>query len=353
MKVHLFSNGSGSASAFAPLKRSRRYHFEISEPADPKRAIRSCGPEDFVYVDASHLQGDKLLAFVRKLRRVASCPFGIVHASDVPADPSRIFFAGASDYVGTAVLERGITTGRMDEVMRFIDRHELERSEAAVPEAPAGGTARVGAAEDGGAPAADASRYIISGTDWDGVEPSHEYTFWLLLAELDDISHYANHSSGTYTEELVAAFRKRVTEAVAPYNGRVWIWKKTGGILLFPYDGATCSPIVPMMRLVLNRAIADVEEYGLKHETSFRLALHLGNTVFESEGRTGGIVSETVNFIFHLGQRYLEPGDVAVSAEAFSLLPSTLKPYFERSASFEGHRIARLRRFSIAAPPTP
>ncbi len=351
MKVYLFSNGSHSASAFASLKRSRRYDFEIAEPADPMRAIRSCSPKDFVYVDASHIEGDKLLAFVRKLRRVASCPFGIVHASNLPADPSRIFFAGASDYIGADALERGITTRRMDEVIGFIERRELERSEAAVPASRADGTAVVDAAEDADAPAADASRHIISGSDWDGIEPSHEYTFWLLFAELDDISHYANHTSGAHTDELVTAFRKRVTEVVAPYNGRVWIWKKTGGILLFPFDGSTCNPVVPMMRLVLNRAIADVEEYGLKSETSFRLALHLGNTVFESEGRTGGIVSETVNFIFHLGQRYLEPGDVAVTAEAFSFLPSSLKPYFERTASFERHRIARLRRFSTAAPP--
>lgn len=353
MKVHLFSNGSPAASAFASLKRSRRYDLEISEPADPRRAIRSCGPEDFVYVDASHLDGDGVLSFVRKLRRVASCPFGIVHASDEPADPSRLFFAGASDYIGAGALELGITTRRMDEVMRFIERRELERREAAVATSPAGGKAVADAAEDTGAPPPDASRYIVSGSDWHGIEASHEYTFWLLFAELDDISHYANHQSGAYTDELVTTFRKRITDAVAPYNGRVWIWKKTGGILLFPYDGSTCSPIVPMMRLVLNRAIADVEEYGLKSETSFRLALHLGNTVFESEGRTGGLVSETVNFIFHLGQRYLEPGEVAVTAEAFSLLPSSLKPYFQRSASFEGHRIARLRRFSTAAPPTP
>ncbi|NBB90631.1 MAG: hypothetical protein GVY23_05425 [Spirochaetes bacterium] len=348
MKVHLFSNGSHAASAFAALKRSRRYDLEISEPSDPRRAIRSCDPGEFVYVDVSHLEGEELVVFARKLTRVASCPFGLVHASDGPADPSRLFFAGASDYIGASALELGITTKRMDEVMRFIEHREVEHREAL----EAGSSAAAAVDTPGDAAAApDSSRYILSGTDWDGIEPSHEYTFWLLLAELDDISRYANQTSGTYTEELVAAFRKRVTDAVEHYNGRVWIWKKTGGLLLFPFDGSTCNPIVPMMRLVLNRAIADVEHYGLKSDSSFRLALHLGNTVFESEGRTGGIVSETVNFIFHLGQRYLEPGDVGVTAEAFSFLPSSLKPYFERSASFEGHRIARLRRFSRAAPP--
>ncbi len=352
MKVHLFSNGSRAASAFAALKRSRRYDLEISEPSDPRRALRSCDPEEFVYVDVSHLEGEELVAFARKLARVASCPFGLLHASDGPADPSRLFFAGASDYIGASALELGITTKRMDEVMRFIERREVEHREALEASASAAATAATAVDTLGDAAAPDSSRYILSGSDWDGIESSHEYTFWLLLAELDDISRYANHTSGTYTEELVAAFRKRMTDAVDQYQGRVWIWKKTGGLLLFPFDGSTCNPIVPMMRLVLNRAIADVEHYGLKFESSFRLALHLGNTVFESEGRTGGIISETVNFIFHLGQRYLEPGDVAVTGEAFSFLPSTLKPYFERSASFEGHRIARLRRFSRAAPPT-
>ncbi|MFP4374186.1 MAG: hypothetical protein ACLFPO_07635 [Spirochaetaceae bacterium] len=339
MKIHLFSNGASAASAFAPLKRSRRYELEISEPPDPKRAMRSCSPDEFVYVDASHLDAEELFAFARKLDRVARCPFGLVYTGAEPADPSRLFFAGASDYIGAGALERGITTRRMDEVTKFIERRELERGTAV--------------AEDFEAPAPDSGRYIISGSDWDGIEPSHEYTFWFLLAELDDVSHYANHTSESYTEELVAALRRRVAKAAAPYKGRVWIWKKTGGILLFPYDGSACTPLVPIMRLVLNRAIANVEEHGFKSEISFRLALHLGNTVFESEGHTDRIVSETVNFIFHLGRRYLEPGDLAVTAEAFHFIPPALKPYFRRSAPFEGHGIMRLRRFSTAAPPTP
>jgi class 3 adenylate cyclase len=335
MKVRLFSNGAQAARAFRSLKRSRHYELEISEPADPRAAVRDCTGEDFVYLDVTHLEDEEVVSLARRLRKIAPCPFGFIREHDRMADPSRVFFAGASDYVGAAALEGGITTRRMNEVVEFARRS-------------AGGWAGDEDEEARPAELTAAGHYVVSGSSWDGVEPSHEYTFWLLFAELDNVAEYANHAGESYTEELIAAFRNHLAAAVAPYEGRVWIWKKGGGVLLFPFDGAACTPIVPIMRYVLNRALANVEDYSLNTELSFRFALHLGNTVYESEGRTGGIVSETVNFIFHLGQRLLEPGEIALTSEAFAFVPEALKPYFKEPEPYEGHGIRRLRRFSRA-----
>jgi class 3 adenylate cyclase len=336
MKVHLFSNGSQAAKAFRSLKRSRNYTLVVSQPADPAAAVHSCDAGDFVYLDVSHLGEDEVVSLARRLRRAAPCPFGFVHARAQVTDPSRLFFAGAADYVGAPVLEQGVTTKRMNEVVEFA------RSRGA----PAPG-ADSGPAEELTTPAA--GHYIVSGSSWDGVEPSNEYTFWLLFAELDNVSEYANHASESYTEELITAFRNHLSTAFSPYQGRIWIWKKGGGIVLFPFDGAECKPLVPLLRFLLNRAIANVEDYTLKGELSVRFALHLGNTVFENEGRTGEIVSETVNFIFHLGGRLLAPGEVALTSEAFAFVPDALKPYFREPQAYEGHGIRRLRPFRRGA----
>jgi len=346
MKVRLFSNGSHADRGFAALKRSRKYDLDVHEPHDPREALKSAGPGEFVYLDVSHLDGDALVPLARKLQKVAVCPFGFVHAGEHLEDPSRVFFAGASDFVGPAVLERGVNTKRMDEVVAFAQREGMKPVSAAVSAAPAvPSTVPADEALFTAPPPPDS--IIVSGTDWERVEPSHEYTFWLLFAELDNVSDYVNHASEDYTTELVAAFRTQLTEAFAPYGGQVWIWKKVGGIILFPFDGESCAPIVPLMRFVLNRAISNVEDYNLKSELSYRLALHLGNTVFQNSGRTGAIVSETVNFIFHLGRRYLSAGEIAMTAEAAAFLPGGLRPYFRRGEPFEGHDVARLRRFAV------
>jgi hypothetical protein len=341
MRIHLFSNGSQAARAFRYLKRSRRYLVTVRESEDPVRAAMEapdCEEGDFLYVEVTGYRADELVSIARRLRRTARCPFGLVYAGDGVQDAPRLFFAGASDVLDPAVLERGVTVKRMDEVLRFLGRVDSDGPRRIQAEE----TDRMEEVPLGAEPAGP---YILSGSDWNEIEPSHEYTFWLLFAELDHVQEYAEHSTEAHTEEVAVAFRKHLLAAVSPYQGRSWIWKRFGGLILFPFDGERCRPVVPMMRLLFNRALANVEAYPLKSELSFRLALHLGNTVYESAGKTGDIVSETVNFIFHLGQRHLEPGELAVTAEAFSFVPDTLRPLFERTASLEGHAVYRFKRF--------
>ncbi|MFP4011520.1 MAG: hypothetical protein ACLFUM_07450 [Spirochaetaceae bacterium] len=339
MKVRLFSNGSDTEKAFRTLKRSRRYDLTVETPEDPLAAIEACERDAVVYFDVSHLEEHELPRLARRLSKRARCPFGFIHTEERLGDPSRVMFAGAADVVGPEVLEQGITAKRLDELLRFTrnDTGEAAAERLVLDEA---------AEESSSLPGTERrdERHIISRGGWDGIEASKEYTFWLLFAELDNLGAVARNASASHTEELIVAFRKHLVATSSSYGGRIWIWKKAGGILLFPFDGERCTPIVPVMRLTLNRAIAAVERYPLKSSLSFRLALHLGNTVFESEGRTGSIVSETVNFVFHLGQRYLEAGDIVLTEEALRFLPTALEPYFRVGERFEGHEIHRLRR---------
>ncbi|MFO8065151.1 MAG: hypothetical protein ACQETQ_07560 [Spirochaetota bacterium] len=346
MRVHLFLNGSDAAKAFRPLKRSRHYELSIWEPDDPWQALRECEGEAFAYVDVSHLETEEIVRFVRELQQVAACPLGIVYAHEQLEDPSQLFFAGVADVVGPGVLERGVTAKRMNEVLRYARRSGLiERDETLLeePERDDGGTgvARGEQTERG--------HYIVSGSDWSGIEPGGEYSFWLLFVELDDVNLYSRHKSDTHNEELFSAFRRNLVDAASPYGARVWTWKQSGGVFLFPFDGERCTPIVPMMRLALNHAISNVEDYPTDSGLTYRMALHLGNTVYHGEGRTGTVVSETVNFVFHLGQRFLAPGEIAITGEAFSFLPEALTPYFKASESFESHQVYRLRPFQRGA----
>lgn len=345
LNIHFYSNGSEVARSFRSLNRSKRYELSVFDLDSPQAALEHAADADFAYLDVSHVSTDRLVSVARRLARRARRPFGLVHASADIDDPSRLFFAGVADFVGKAVLEKGVTTSRMDEVFRYLDRGPAGPS---VPEAGDTADAEGTDAKEADAKEAHAPRYLPSGSDWHEIEPAREYTFWFLFAELDNVKAYSDRASDSNTEELVAAFHRHLSETVAPHGGHLWIWKKTGGIVLFPFDGRRCTPIVPIMRLVLNRAIDSVEKYPLNSELSFRLALHLGNTVYESQGRTGGIVAETVNFAFHLGQRHIGPGATAITAAAFEFVPDELVPYFTASGSFEGHEVYLLKRLSTA-----
>ena len=73
------------------------------------------------------------------------------------------------------------------------------------------------------------------------------------------------------------------------------------------------------------------------------MALHIGRTVYESRGNTGKIVSDTVNFMFHLGQKYLKSQNLFLTEAIVPFLPEGLRECFTGVGTFEGVEIHRMR----------
>jgi hypothetical protein len=102
------------------------------------------------------------------------------------------------------------------------------------------------------------------------------------------------------------------------------------------------APVV-CLRLMLARKIFSVEEIGLDLIFSYRIAFHIGNTVYKRKGNTGTIVSKSINTIFHLGQKYLYEGQFYITEEALRFMPEGLKKTFTRVGNYEGHDILRMK----------
>jgi hypothetical protein len=133
-----------------------------------------------------------------------------------------------------------------------------------------------------------------------------------------------------------------VDRGVSPYGGKIWMWSGFGGIVLFPFSQRNCIPIVCALRLLLWRPLYDVEESPLPNYLSFRMALSIGSMVYR-EKRTGGIVSDGLNTVFHLGQRFTDPGRFTLSADVLDMAPDRLKEYCLPAGVFEGQKVFRLR----------
>jgi hypothetical protein len=196
------------------------------------------------------------------------------------------------------------------------------------------------------APAASAIRgqdIIASGTDWSTVRAGQEYTFGMMYIELDGQSRFKNKLSDAQLNSLMNSFKRYIESAIAPLRGMIWIWNDFGGLILFPFDGKLCEAPVVCLRLMLARKIFSVEETGLDLILSYRIAFHIGNTVYKRKGNTGTIVSKSINTIFHLGQKYLHEGQFYITEEAFRFIPEGLKKTFTRVGNYEGHDILRMK----------
>jgi hypothetical protein len=94
--------------------------------------------------------------------------------------------------------------------------------------------------------------------------------------------------------------------------------------------------------------VTGFENLGLSIPVHFTFALHYGKTVYHKPGTTGTVISDAVNFIFHVGTKRAEPGRLTVSGETpAGVIPEGLEDMFLKAGEFEGRSIVHSRRFFV------
>ena len=335
MEIVVYTNSARTRTCFDAIGRSRKYSlaFDSLDGLDGWLRNGHSGAPSLVYVDLTAATDAD--AVVKRLARANGKPFCIIDGRNSVDDPAVLFRAGAVDYVGRSVFASGVTVKRIDEVVSFIRSVYPDRA-TDHEESPPNGSR-------GEQRAPSTAHFKPSGDTWSSVQLDREYTFVMLFAELDNVVDYESKTSAGFTASLSEAFSRLVEREVAPYEGRLWMWRDYGGLVLFPFNGRTCPALVSCIRLVLNRPIENVQSFHLNTPLSFRLSLHLGNTVYRNKGETGHIVSDSVNFIHHLGQKFTPPSAFTMTADVHRLVPSGLADLFVPLGDFEHRSIYRMR----------
>ena len=328
MNIHLLSNRPVPA-AFNPLCRARK-HTVIPEPFDSWKELKKGGPTDgFYYVDVHGLKPVEITRVMRELGRSDGIAFGIYDDRGVLPDPAEVFFFGGLDYIGKTAAAAGITSKRAGMLEAYVER--------VIPGA-------MKPHDDGNS--SDVSitgPLLIAPNGWDDITPESEYTFSMLYFALDDGSTLKADQSAESFHAQLSGFRAFVSHHIADAGGRIWLWKNVSGVALFPFDGSTCPAVVNCVRMMLSRMIGTYDHFGHGRHLSFRLALHIGNTLFRNYGETDTIVSDTINHLFHLGEKYAHRESFVMTDAVYSMTPEGLKPYFEHAGVFEGRGVYRMR----------
>jgi len=178
---------------------------------------------------------------------------------------------------------------------------------------------------------------------WQDIKPGAEYSFFIMYIELDDREDMEKRYDKKNLESALAVFQKYIERHVIPLGGRIWLWHGFGGIILFPFDPHENNSLLCGFKIVVYKYLHDVEESYFPNFISFRIALHLGNIIYQ-EANKGEVVSDSINSVFHLGQRFAETGQFYCTKEAFQYAPEPLKQFFKPCGSFEGRSIYRMKQ---------
>ncbi len=320
MKIIIFSNTKNIEKSFAGLAKNKSNVLQISPAAELKKTIKKIPGGSIVYADLSSFRATEAPQALKLLAKLEGSSYGVIDPKGAVTDIGGLFHNGAADYLNAPLLKKGVALKRLEEIIKF---KNIQAPDQKLKEFK--------------------KDYIPSGNDWKKILVGKEYTFCFMLIELDN----KNDLKATGPEQfnrISSAFRQYVEGMVAPLHGKIWIWMDFGGLVLFPFDGKKCEAIETAFRIMLDRKLMSATIVQLDINLSYRIAIHIGNTVYKSKGETGTIISDSINSVFHLGQKYAEPGCFYMTDEAFLQTPAGMMNMFVPAGTYEGRNILRMRK---------
>jgi hypothetical protein len=303
---------------------------------------------DISYIDVSGFSGAELkktLAQVKKTCR--DTQWGIIDPKGSVKDVAALFFEGACDYLGPGFLKesKAVDSKRLKETLRWRKVTQSADGSAADDEAkPSGGA---GFLKSGiKLPAANAF------PGWKKMETGKVMPFYLLYCSLQGKIALDTRID----DKTLANIHKRFLSLLSGYmrEGDGLLWMNSGGDCLFIFPPrAKCAEaaIKACIGMIVSAPLFVLETFGISIPANFIFAMHYGTVTYKPPGKTGTIVSDAVNSIFHLGAKKSEPGRLTISGELPDVsIPASLQDLFVPAGEYEGRKIWHTKKFSYAKP---
>ena len=282
-----------------------------------KRTLGKPLDADIVYLDVREIGEPGLRRHASNLVSADGLIWGVLDPEGQITDIARVFFMGARDYIGPAVLSAGLSPDRLREVLAFAG------IESAPPVAP------------------EPKRF----PGWNKVPEGTEIFARFCYTALGNPDELLERIGEKRLRKLREDYAGFMASWASECGGIAWMRDPEGTLLLFPEQDVGTSPLLAAFRLLLDRALVGYEVFRLEVPLTFRFAFHSGKTTWRRPGATGTIVSGDVNFIFHLGSKYCADGRITISSELESSIPAPIRDLFVPVGDFEGRRILASRRF--------
>ena len=330
--IYIFSsNASALKRALAPEKKEP---WAELVPQIPKGQVFQ--PEDQAYLDISAMPPAEIKKAVNLLKK-SSAFWGIIDPKGEAEDPASFFFEGAGDYIGPALVKKGLNKKRFAAAF----------SCALKQKSPGGDENKaVDVAEGAGK---KKGQKLPSGKfeGWKSIRAGTTGQFFFLFVSLSGKTNLRSLVGEAAFATLKNRLRDVLQQGLA--EAEALLWMETEGNCLFlvpPIAAKGRAAIEAALKMILNSRLISMEKLDLSIPVEFTFALHFGQTLFQAPGKTGAIVSETVNYIFHLGAKRAETGRLTISEDVpEEAIPDGLRDFFGKAGVFEGIPIRQSKRF--------
>jgi hypothetical protein len=331
MKVYVCTEKPAVKKYFAALKRARSVECTFLKPGELSGFLSDSPPPCILYIDISTAEEGGWRQQLKSLQRShPNIRLGILDPDGNIADVAELFHQGIADYLNKQALRSGIGTKRIKNIFAF--KPNLEDGKSGTGSDKYRG---------GEAPAVPPGWKTVD-CGWKGIQSGVEYTFSIIYVRLDMMEDWRKKAGEGHINAVQKIFHDHVENVFAHAGGRIWMWMNDAGLVLVPFDGKSCPSLLPAVRLILNRDLTSIELYKYNSPITYTIALHIGNTFYKARGKTGDIISDTVNFIFHLAKHYTKPGNLYLTDTVYPFIPGGIEDLFVQGEPFEGTGLYRM-----------
>ncbi len=295
--------------------------------------------DDITYLDLTGLDEEaRKKALMAIKRRCAGTAWGIIDPEGILDDPAMAFFSGAADYLGPAACRIGIDKARLRAVLAFANT-------------------RRSTVLDGGSDSLSVTNTGFRCDEipqtpfcgWKSILPGTAYPFFFLYVSVSATMNLKTRLGEAGYINFRDRLRNLCQQAFSEAEVLLWMETDATALYLIPPQAAQVGAITEAcLRMLLGAPLLGYERLFLPFPITFSFALHAGTTEFAPPGKTGTIVSDAVNFIYHLGAKRAGPGRLTISEEAARLaITHPFEDLFTPTGTFEGRTILHSRRFGV------
>ena len=287
--------------------------------------------DDQVYLDISGLTPAMLKKIIDVLNKNTAF-WGVIDPAGAENDPASFFFSGASDYIGPALVKKGLSKKRFEAAFLWAQSRKSPASET-------------GGKEEGKRKSQKLPAGKFEG--WKSIRTGTSGSFLFLFVSVLGKSNIRTMVGEAAFVTLKNQLRDLLQQSFKEADALLWMETEGNCLFLVPPRAANGKAAVETaLKMILNSRLIGVEKLGLTIPVDFTFALHYGQTAFEAPGKTGAVISESVNYIFHLGMKRAEAGRLTMSDDVpEEVIPEGLKDLFSPAGVFEGIPVRQSRRF--------
>ncbi len=285
---------------------------------------------DLTYVDVSTLSKSAQTRAIKKLQSLSKKTYcGIIDPNGDIDDPAIIFFQGLHDYIGKDLCEKSISPKRIKTIKDFADSTKI------CPISK---------------PKVNTDIRKLNFPGWNKIRKGEVYPFCFMYVRIEaEVDMKARLGIENY-RQCIQNLNELIKQYFAKASPHLWVETESGIVYLMPPKAEHIEKAIKAaLKMHASAPVISYEKLKLPFLANFVFAMHVGTSEYAPKGSTGKIISESLNFIYHLGTSKSGKGRITVSQEVYDIFQSQeLNDFFVPHGNFEGHSLLHSKRFSFS-----